>query len=69
MKRTAYALLVVILALVVFPARADKPSKAQGLKRVRQELVKPPFLPKHSIIAKGGPKIIEVRLVVEERKR
>ena len=69
MKRTVYALLVAFLAMAASSAHADKPSKAQGLKRVRQELVKPPFLPKHSIIAKGGPKIIEVRLVVEERKR
>jgi len=68
LKRTAYALLVVILAMVVLPAHADKPSKAQGLERVKQELVKPPFLPKHSITAEGGPKIVEVRLVVEERK-
>ena len=49
-------------------AQADKPSKAEGLKRVRQELVKPPFLPQHSQKAKGGPEIVEVRLVVEERK-
>ncbi|MBW2446685.1 MAG: nitrite reductase, copper-containing [Deltaproteobacteria bacterium] len=54
--------------MVVLPAHADKPSKAQGLERVKQELVKPPFLPKHSITAEGGPKIVEVRLVVEERK-
>lgn len=68
MKRAVHALLVVILVAMVFPAHADKSSKAEGLKRVRQELVKPPFLPKHSIKAKGKPKIVEVRLVVEERK-
>lgn len=68
MKQTVYALLVAFLVMAVPAAQADKPSKAQGLKRVKQELVKPPFLPKHSIVAKGGPKIVEVRLVVEERK-
>jgi nitrite reductase (NO-forming) len=31
-------------------------------------LIKPPLLPKHSQTAEGGPKIVEVRLVVEERK-
>jgi len=68
MKRAVYALLIASLVMAVLPAHADKPSKAQGLKRVKQELVKPPLLPKHSIIAKGDPKIVEVRLVVEERK-
>ncbi len=68
MKQTVYALLVAFLVMAVPAAQADKPSKAKGLKRVKQELVKPPFLPKHSIRAKGGPKIVEVRLVVEERK-
>ena len=68
MKSRIYALIVALIALTALPALADKPSKADGLKRVKQELVKPPFLPKHSIVAKGGPKIVEVRLVVEERK-
>ena len=49
-------------------AQADKPSKAAGLKRVTQKLVKPPGLPEHDQVAKGGPKIVEVRLVVIEQK-
>lgn len=36
--------------------------------RVRQQLVQPPLLPKHEQIALGEPKIIEVRLVVEEKE-
>ena len=68
MKRIIYALLVAFLAMSGFPAHADKPSNVRGLQRVRQVLVKPPLLPKHSIVAKGGPKIVVVRLVVEERK-
>ncbi|MBW2288626.1 MAG: nitrite reductase, copper-containing [Deltaproteobacteria bacterium] len=63
-----YVLIVALIAVIALPALADKPSKAGGLKRVTQKLVKPPFLPKHSIVAKGGPKIVQVRLVVEERK-
>jgi nitrite reductase (NO-forming) len=63
-----YTALAIVLSLAALPAEADKPSKAEGLKRVKQELVKPPFLPKHSLKAEGGPKIVEVRLVVEERK-
>jgi len=61
-------LIAALVAVTAVPALADKPSKAVGLKRVKQELVKPPLLPKHSIVAKGAPEIVEVRLVVEERK-
>jgi nitrite reductase (NO-forming) len=57
-----------MIALSAAPAQADKPSKAGGLKRVKQEMVKPPLLPKHTQKAKGGPKIVEVELVVRERE-
>jgi len=39
-----------------------------ALPRVKQELVAPPFFPKHDQVAMGGPKIIEVELVIEEKK-
>jgi len=68
MKRMLYAVLVSTIALSAAPAQADKPSKAGGLKRVKQEMVKPPLLPKHTQKAKGGPKIVEVELVVRERE-
>ncbi|MBT5297040.1 MAG: nitrite reductase, copper-containing [Rhodospirillaceae bacterium] len=38
------------------------------LPRVKQEMVAPPFFPKHDQIAKGGPKVVEVRFVIEEKK-
>ncbi|MCP4006816.1 MAG: nitrite reductase, copper-containing [bacterium] len=50
------------------PAQADTASKAKGLKRVKQEMVRPPAFPKHTQKAKGGPVIVEVRLEVSERK-
>lgn len=31
-------------------------------------MVAPPFLPEHDQIAKGGPKVVEVRFVIEEKK-
>lgn len=37
------------------------------LPRVKQEMVAPPFLPKHDQIAKGGPKVVEVEFVIEEK--
>jgi nitrite reductase (NO-forming) len=53
-------------------AQADAIAKAApvdltGLKRVRQELVAPPFAPVHAQVASGGPKIVEIEMVTEER--
>jgi nitrite reductase (NO-forming) len=68
MKKVLYAILASTIALSTIPAHADKPSKADGLKRVKQIMVKPPLLPKHTQIANGGPQIVEVELVVRERE-
>ena len=38
------------------------------LPRVKQELVAPPFAPKHDQVAKGGPKVVEIRMVIKEKK-
>jgi len=43
-------------------------SQAQGLERVTETLVAPPFLPEHNQIAKGGPKIVAVTLTVIEKE-
>lgn len=40
----------------------------QGLRTVVQHLVAPPHLPIHDQAAVGGPKIVQVRLVIEERE-
>jgi nitrite reductase (NO-forming) len=38
------------------------------LPRVKQTMVAPPFLPEHEQVAVGGPKIVEVTFVIEEKK-
>ena len=38
------------------------------LKHINQKLVNPPFLPKHSQTSSGAPKVIKVRLEIEEKK-
>ena len=43
-------------------------SHIKPLLRVQQKLVAPPFLPKHNQVAVGGPKIVEVELVVVEKE-
>lgn len=49
---------------LVMAADKAKPADIGSLPRVRQKLVKPPFAPVHQQVAEGGPKIIEVELVV-----
>ncbi len=44
-----------------------KPADLTGYTRVKQELVQPPFAPKHEQVATGGPKIIEVTMDIEEK--
>ena len=39
-----------------------------SLPRVKQTMVAPPFLPEHEQVAVGGPKIVEVTFVIEEKK-
>lgn len=38
------------------------------LTRVKQTLVQPPFFPQHDQVAKGGPKVVEVTMVIEEKR-
>jgi len=39
-----------------------------GLRRIQQELVAPPFFPKHQQVVSDEPKVIEVRMVIEEKE-
>ncbi len=41
---------------------------ADQLERVTQEMVPPPMVPKHDQVAKGKPKVIEVKLSIEEKQ-
>ncbi len=45
-----------------------KTASLDGLPRVVQDLVAPPFFPKHDQVATGGPKIVEVTLEVVEKE-
>ena len=48
-------------------AGGDDPINVDLLDRVRQELVPPPFVPAHDQVASGAPKVVEVRMVIEEK--
>ena len=43
------------------------PADLSGYTRVKMDLVAPPFAPAHEQVATGGPKIIEITMVTEER--
>ncbi|NQW19163.1 MAG: nitrite reductase, copper-containing [Chloroflexi bacterium] len=48
------------------PGQEDN-TNPDDLQRVTQTLVAPPLLPEHEQVARGAPKVVEVRLVVEEK--
>lgn len=60
-------LTVVFLIIFSANARAEISSKTDALVRVTQTLVAPPFLPAHEQVVKGAPKIVQVRMVIEEK--
>jgi nitrite reductase (NO-forming) len=61
--------IIMISTLAIFSqtSQAEATDSLDDLERINQELVPPPFLPKHEQVAKGNPKIIQVRIVVEEK--
>ena len=46
---------------------SNEPMNVDLLERVRQKLVPPPFVPAHDQVATGAPKVVQVRLVIEEK--
>ncbi len=48
-------------------ASIDDPMNVDLLEHVHQELVPPPFVPAHDQVASGAPKVVQVRLVIEEK--
>ncbi len=60
-------LMIAIIFLGGGMASTRATANADNLERVVQELVAPPFLPRHDQVAMGEPKVVQVRLVVEEK--
>jgi len=59
-------LLVLSLTFSLAGCGSNQPT-FEALERVTQKLVNPPFLPEHTQVAKGSPKVVQIRLVVEEK--
>jgi nitrite reductase (NO-forming) len=67
MKRAFHVSMAILISMTAFAAQADKPSKADGLKRVTQVMVVPPLVPEHDQKAGKKPVVVQVRLETEER--
>ncbi|MGB6242910.1 MAG: copper-containing nitrite reductase [Castellaniella sp.] len=50
------------------PTTSYTPEQIAKLPRVKVDLVAPPFVHAHDQIAKGGPKVIQFRFVIEEKE-
>lgn len=64
--------LFLFLILIVWPHSfylTDLVAKeVDQLERVTQNLVPPPYLPEHDLVATGPPKVVEVRMTIEEKE-
>lgn len=60
--------LTALPALAVEPMSAGKPLDIKRLERVVQQLVKPPGVPTHSQAQSTKPRIVEVKMVIEEKE-
>ena len=68
MIRTLSLVVGIVLAFgYVGSINAETSIDVSQLERVTQELVLPPFLPDHEQTANGAPKVVQVRMVIEEK--
>lgn len=50
------------------PTTSYTPDEISKLPRVKVDLVAPPMVHAHEQVAKGGPKVVQFRMVIEEKK-
>ncbi len=67
MKRLVIFLVLALCSGMVFAAERGM-AGLKGLERVTQQLVPPPFLPRHEQAVSSRAKIVEVRMVIEEKE-
>ena len=66
MNTKNYISIFISLILILITLQA-KSGEADKLPVVIQELVSAPLVPTHNIVAKGGPKVIKVRMSITEK--
>ena len=57
----------VVAAMPVTPAAAQEAANIAKLPRKKVTLVAPPFVHEHDQVAKGGPKVVEFTMTIEEK--
>lgn len=68
MKALLSAALAMTIAAATAYAQPSDPDGTAGLQRVSETLVKPPFVPEYQQVVTGKSRIIEVRLIIEEKE-
>lgn len=66
MLKYKYILRLLKVTVLTMVCMAISLTATAGMKHIKQKLVAPPNLPKHSQIAKGKPVVVEVTLTVKE---
>lgn len=66
MRRT-FIIFVTLSLLILTGCVTTEKTNIDELERVTQSLVAPPFLPEHEQVVEGDPKVIQVRMVIEEK--
>jgi len=64
----ARIMLALAISISAFAAGGAQADPADSLERVTQKLVAPPLVPEHEQKAPGSPRIVQVRMVIEEKK-
>ena len=67
MRVTSLAALGLLALTACGPTGDGTVTDIASLERVTQTLVAPPFLPVHDQVAVGAPKVVQVRMVIEEK--
>lgn len=67
MRIPALAATVLLALAACTPPGTDAAPDIDSLERVTQTLVAPPFLPVHDQVATGAPKVVQIRMVIEEK--
>ncbi len=67
-KIRQFVVLAALTIVLAIPSQVNAQDNVDQLKRVKQELVAPPYLPEYDQVAKGEPVIVEVRMSIEEKE-
>ena len=72
MKKADHLLRNIVIVLILslgalFFISSAKSDGVDKLPVVTQKLVKPPLLPEHDQVARGGPKVVKVKMTIDEK--